>query len=455
MPPSVDAHVHLDVHPTHDHAVTAVLNGTQADIASASLEAAGWAVVTEDMLVLARIDREEPYWAQDAAKHLVSYGIAVDITPALQKKMDEEWTWANYPMSWCTRSEIREISDQAQQIHADILNGDLLIHAHAPDGDTTVAVGTYLTGSRKSVYLHGENHLRQIAGSFDSPAQALADFEKVHGAVMRPGPAPLTDTERSAIEASTSAGLIPAKPGPSRPQPEIVPLYLADPGDHEALLDDFLTEHPEFEKSRNWSDETTHAIHESQTLRIEYDHETQGTETAWTVAAYETPVSERVWVLTATASLPAPVLEGLLIHLGDLDAWDTPIDTWLTEKAVQAVFRPLHEAGWRSTAESPGHHWASPDGQAGIRYVPPTEQDPYAAATWTVWAGPRPHRPAWTITASPNTPSALLASLSEALAHETWTRQTQPAERQNRATLTTTPPTTPVLPANRPAGRSR
>jgi hypothetical protein len=398
MTPSVDARVLLDVHPTHAPAVTAVLSGSQAHVARAGLKAAGWAVVADNLLVLARIDREEPHWAQEAATALRGEGISVEIAPQLQKEMDQEWTWANYPMSWCTRSEVREVSNEAQKIHEAIRDGRLLIHAHAPDGDTTVAVGTYLDEDGKSVYLHGENHLRQIAGSFDSPAQALADFEKVHGAVMRPGPAPLTDAERSAIEARTT-GFTPATPGPgpSRPQPESVPLYLADPGDHEALLDGFLT---------------------------------------------------------ATASLPAPVLEGLLIHLGDLDAWDAPLDTPATEKAVQAVFRPLHEAGWRNTVESLGQHWASPDGQAGIRYVPPT-QDPYAAATWTVWAGPRPHRPAWTITASPNTPSALLAALSEALAHETWTRRTQSAERQNKMRLTTTPPTAAPPAAPRPPSRSR
>ncbi|XVV38374.1 hypothetical protein ACQPXT_34510 [Streptomyces sp. CA-100214] len=39
----------------------------------------------------------------------------------------------------------------------------------------------------KSVYLHGEDHLRQIADNFDSPAQALLAFERVHAAEMRPG----------------------------------------------------------------------------------------------------------------------------------------------------------------------------------------------------------------------------------------------------------------------------
>ncbi|MFD6333788.1 hypothetical protein ACFWGI_29975 [Streptomyces niveus] len=106
-----------------------------------------------------------------------------EITPRLQEAIDEEWTWANYPMPWCSRAEIREVSDAAQKIHDDIRHGRLLIHAH-----TTIAVGTYLdTG--KSVYLHGENHLRQIANTFDSPARALTAFEDMHADTMRPGPA--------------------------------------------------------------------------------------------------------------------------------------------------------------------------------------------------------------------------------------------------------------------------
>ena len=61
-------------------------------------------------------------------------------------------------MPWCTRSEIREVSNEAQKIHDDIRHGQLLIHAHAQDGHTTVAVGTYLHRGGKSIYLHGADH---------------------------------------------------------------------------------------------------------------------------------------------------------------------------------------------------------------------------------------------------------------------------------------------------------
>ncbi|MER5346738.1 DUF317 domain-containing protein [Streptomyces mirabilis] len=316
MTPAIDAHVRLDTHPTHPSAVTAVLTGPQARVALMGLEAADWTVAADNILVLARIDHEEPYWAEDAAKHLCAEGITVEITPRLREAMDKEWTWAKYPMPWCTCSEIREVSNQAQKIHDNIRHGQLLIHAHAHDGHTTVAVGTYLSRGGKSVYLHGEDHLRQVADTFDSPAQALLAFEKVHAAEMRPGPAPLTDTERAAIEARSVFDVSEAKSEPSRPESETVPVYLADAGDHDALLD----AHGEFEKWRTWTDDTTHAIHESQTLRIERVHEADPRETAWTIAAYETPVSDRMWHLTMTAATPAPVLLTLLNTLAEGDS---------------------------------------------------------------------------------------------------------------------------------------
>ncbi|MEV6513961.1 DUF317 domain-containing protein [Streptomyces sp. NPDC051642] len=440
MTPAIDAHVRLDTHPTHPSAVQAVLTGSQAHVALMALEAADWSVAATNVLILARIDHEEPYWADDAAKQLIADGITVEITPQLQEAMDEEWTWANYPMPWCTRSEIREISNQAQKVHDDIRHGHLLIHAHAHDGHTTVAVGTYLRRDGKSVYLHGEDHLRQIADTFDSPAKALLAFEKVHAAEMRPGPAPLTDTERAAIGARSVFDITTAKSEPSHPEPETVPVYLADAGDHDALLDTFLNAHGEFEKWRTWSDETTHAIHESQTLRIEHVHETPAHETAWTVAAYATPVSDRMWVLTATGATPAPVLQELLNHLADGDGWDTGIGVPMDEKKVTAATQPLSDAGWQHTLDGRWIRWTSPDGDACVQFDAFTAQHLTPnLATWTIWAGPNSDRRNWTITASPHTPSSLLADLSETLANEVGPRQPQPQRHAARGIGTVNP----------------
>lgn len=350
----------------------------------------------------------------------------------------------------------REVSNQAQKIHDDIRHGQLLIHAHAHDGHTTVAVGTYLGRTGKSVYLHGEDHLRQVADTFDSPAQALLAFEKDHAAEMRPGPAPLTDTELAAIEARSVFDVTTAMSEPSRPEPETVPAYLADAGDHDALLDEFLTTHGEFERWRTWSDETTHAIHESQTLRIERVHDTPDHETVWTVAAYETPVSDRMWVLTATGATPAPVLQELLNHLADGDGWDTAIGAAVDEKSVTAATQPLSDAGWKHTVDGRWIRWTSPTGDAGVHFDAFAAQHPIQnLATWTVWAGPNKDRPTWTITASPHTPSPLLCDLSETLAHETGLRRPQTAGTGRRTSLVTSPPAISAVAANPAASRSR
>ncbi|MFE4331402.1 DUF317 domain-containing protein [Streptomyces sp. NPDC056831] len=454
-PPSVDAHVRLDLHPTHSTAVTATLSGSQSHIPHVGLEAADWTVVAENTLVLARIDHEEPYWAKDAAQQLIAGSITVDITPRLQEAIDEEWTWVDYPMPWCTPAEIREISNDAQKIYDDIRTGRLLIYAHAEDGHTTVAVGTYLTGG-KSVYLHGENHLRQIADTFQSPAQALAVFQNVHGDHMRPGPAPMTDTERAAAEARTSLAAPAATAEPSRPGPEAVPTYAADPGDHNALLNTFLDAHGDWQKWRTWSDETTHAIHEDQTLRIELVHDAPARETAWTVAAYDTPVSDRAWILTAASATPAPVLQALLDHLSYGDGWDPADTTTVDEKTVTTATQPLSDAGWTHTVDGRWIRWTSPNADAGIQFDAFAAQHPNRTlSTWTIWAGPSLDHPTWTLTASPHTPSLLLADLTENLAQGTGTRQPLPPTRKHKAALGTTPPATSAATASRPIHLAR
>ncbi|MET9761738.1 DUF317 domain-containing protein [Streptomyces sp. NPDC006372] len=358
-------------------------------------------------------------------------------------------------MPWCTRAEIREVSNEAQKIHDDIRHGRLIIHAHADDSGTTVAVGTY-RDTGKSVYLHGENHLRQIADTFDSPAKALTAFERLHHDTMRPGPAPMTDTERAAGEARTSLGT-PAT-GPQSPaQPlEIVPAYAADAGDHDTLLDQFLAEQGDWEKWRTWTDDTTHAIHESQTLRVERVHEAEPREMAWTVAAYETPVSDRMWHLTATGTTPTPVLQTLLHHLAEGDGWDTAIGSPVTEKTVTVATKPLTDAGWKHTIDGRWIRWMTPSGDAGIQFDTFAAQQPNSTlVTWALWARPSIDRPTWNVTASPYTPSSLLADLAENLAHGTGIRTHTPVKVKPTVHLTTTPTAPPPTAATAQPSRPR
>lgn len=123
-------------------------------------------------------------------------------------------------MPWYTRDEIRKVSAEAQRIHDDIAEGRLIIHLHAADDHTSVAVGSCTTGVRRHVHLHGENHLRQISTSYDGAAEAVAGFHRLYSVAVRPGPAPLTDLEQTRPPPRTgpgtrhpNAGVRGARPG--------------------------------------------------------------------------------------------------------------------------------------------------------------------------------------------------------------------------------------------------
>ncbi|MEU3412514.1 hypothetical protein ABZ760_14845 [Streptomyces sp. NPDC006658] len=89
--PALDAHVCLDTYPTLPSAVIAIVTGSQAHIAVTALEADGWETATDITLVLARIDHEEPYWANQTARQLNDAGITIEISGPLRKAIDEEW----------------------------------------------------------------------------------------------------------------------------------------------------------------------------------------------------------------------------------------------------------------------------------------------------------------------------------------------------------------------------
>ncbi|CAM5302041.1 DUF317 domain-containing protein [Streptomyces fumanus] len=453
-PSRIDAHVRLDTHPRHPSAVVATVTGTDRHIAHAHLTVRGFDPVTEHTLVMARIDREEPYWAERAAQDLTALHITVAITPGLREAIDDDWTWPNYPLPWLTRQEIRQVSDEAQKIYDDIRRGRLVIRAHALDGDTIVAVGSYRDGN--SLILEGENHLRTVIRRYETTNEAIAVFQDLYGKAVRPGPAPATDVERQAEEARSplhSPGLTGTEPAAGRT--ESVPVYRADPADHDAVLDAFASEHDEWHKWRTWSDASTHLIHESQTLRAELVHQADPRETAWTFAAYETPVSERMWHLTLTGAAPGPLLQTILISLAHGDAWETAVGSPVTEKTILTATRPLAEVGWKHTADGRYLRWETAQNDAGVQFDAFAANYPRStSAAWTLCAGPSIDRPTWAIHASPHTPAPLLTALTEDLAHATGTRTTptaHPTHTQHKPTLPGLPPaTTP-----RPAGRQR
>ncbi|MBD0748107.1 hypothetical protein BG418_04950 [Streptomyces sp. CBMA152] len=336
-------------------------------------------------------------------------------------------------MHWLDQDQIREVSNDAQTIYDDIRHGRLTVHLHAHDGWTTVAVGTYQHAD--SVHLHGENHLRVISSTYDTPSEAIADFERMYGDAVRPGPPPPTDTEQQATQAlavlstSAAANTPDAPADPQAAKTEFVPVYAADPGDHEALLNKFLEEQGEWEKYRTWEDSTTVANHESLTLRAIFDHDAVGRETKWTFAAYETPVSDRLWHGTATASTPTAIVSALLDAVATENAWGRSISKSAAEIAITKATSPLTDAGWKHTIDGRYITWEAPRSQGGG-----VQFDAFAAQkadsplpAWTVWGGHAVHQPTWALQLSAHAPAALVQYIAFEMAEGQGTRLIRPA----------------------------
>ncbi|MFI7356079.1 DUF317 domain-containing protein [Streptomyces avidinii] len=430
-----DTRIHLALHRDHSSAVTATLSGPAAAAARVVLLTHGFRDSAANTMVLARIDHEEPFYAEKAAEDLAHHGYTPHIEPALQEEIDTEWTYGDYPMHWLTREEVREVSADAQQIHDDIASGRLTIHLHARDGWTTVAVGTYR--GAKSVHLHGENHLRQETTDYESEAEAVADFHRQYTVAVRPGPAPLTDTERAAAEALTASTPAADQPGKTTaPSSQPVAPETATPQEHEALLESFLAANGEWEKYRTWSDGTTIANHESLTLRAEFDHDARHrSDIAWTIAAYESPVGERLWHATAGPTTPALLVRALLESLTTTDPWDQP------------ATEDLDEAGWSQTASTRQVYWQAPNGSASLEHDPYAAKHPHSGLPeWTAYGGTDRNRPVWAIQLSPATPPDVLGALAFELASGGTRPPAAPLPARPQASLAT--PAVPTAPAH-------
>ncbi|MEU8617354.1 DUF317 domain-containing protein [Streptomyces sp. NPDC048623] len=387
-----DAHTRFALHPDHHPGIIATTSGLTADAARSHLHDLGWRSTSPTTMVLARIDREEPYYASLSAQQLRCYGFTVEITPDLQDEIDTEWEWGNYPFPWCTRDEVREVSAEAQRIHDDIAEGRLVIHLHADDGQNTVAVGSYTTGVRRHVHLHGENHVRQVTMTYESETEAIAEFQRLYSVAVRPGPAPLTELERTVrqvlavkqpaehVEAATPVTEPPA----------------AGPGEHETFLRNLFEESPQWERYRPF-DETTIAVHESLAVRAEFDHEARHrTDVAWTIAEYDSPVGERLWHSTITAGTPVPLIHTILHHL------DAPAPVPLGEP-----HEILQAARWHPTSHPARTSWTATGRTITF------EHSPHATADrWVMYGGENLDHAAWTIRLSAGANTDLLAELA-------------------------------------------
>lgn len=117
MPHSTrDAHVRLDTRPAHPSAVTASLTGARHRTAPGPpRRVAASSPSTNTPWSWPGSTTKMPYWADQATQALNAEGINHRDHPGQLEANTEEWTWANYPMPWCTRAEIREVSNEAPE----------------------------------------------------------------------------------------------------------------------------------------------------------------------------------------------------------------------------------------------------------------------------------------------------------------------------------------------------
>ncbi|MFD0653027.1 SPDY domain-containing protein [Streptomyces malaysiensis] len=182
-------------------------------------------------------------------------------------------------------------------------------------------------------------------------------------------------------------------------------------------------------------------------MRILFDHEAGSGDPRWTIAAYESPVSERMWHMTLTRTVPAPVVKSLLDALGAGDAWETALGSPITDKQIAEATQPLTAADWRSDVDGQSLRWNTQQGDVGVQFDTFAAHNAHSPLhTWTLWAGPDGNNPTWTIRASVYTPAGLLADLAEELAHGTGTRQTRSGQPRRVKHIAGSTPAAPPPP---------
>ncbi|NEB89019.1 DUF317 domain-containing protein [Streptomyces anulatus] len=224
---------------------------------------------------------------------------------------------------------------------------------------------------------------------------------------------------------------------------------VAESGEHEALLNVFLDDHAEWQRWRTWSDETTHAVHESLALRAELVHEPGAANVRWRFAVYESPVGARLWHATAYSSTPTEVVGALLLSLATRAAEYPRMDALNSDEALVEATLPLADSGWTPAAEAPGWvRWRSANDDFFLRHDTLADRSTDSPAAW-VLSGRDQNRSRWGINFSASAPPLALTAVTEALA------DCEARLRQHPATRSPThcPPQPPAPPARGRRGR--
>ncbi|MCG6496998.1 DUF317 domain-containing protein [Kitasatospora sp. A2-31] len=197
----------------------------------------------------------------------------------------------------------------------------------------------------------------------------------------------------------------------------ITPGHLAGPGDPDAGFAEFFEDCPGWQRYRP-NDETSVAVHEQLTARIELDHEAT-TGPRWTIASYESPVGELDWRASFCARTPVEVVMAAARHLSaalnsfSANASDDLL--WGRHPRREAILQAVAAGDPPWQESQPTQEFIRPDRTGGIRTQESGALHPASAVEVTLWAGPRGYADArWQAQFTRNTPSMLItAALDE------------------------------------------
>ncbi|MFJ2297114.1 DUF317 domain-containing protein [Streptomyces sp. NPDC087894] len=147
-------------------------------------------------------------------------------------------------------------------------------------------------------------------------------------------------------------------------------------------------------------------------MRAEFVHEAAPDDAQWKIAAYESPVGERLWHATATATVPVQIICALLDSLGSGDATKIAAGSPVSEETISEATRPLADAGWEHTIDGRRIRWQAPGGRhVGVQFDAFAAQaHPCTQAAWTFWGG-NVGSPKWALRFSPHAAASVLQSV--------------------------------------------
>ncbi|WP_344640666.1 DUF317 domain-containing protein [Kitasatospora cystarginea] len=201
------------------------------------------------------------------------------------------------------------------------------------------------------------------------------------------------------------------------------PGFLAGPGDlasGDAAFADFLIEHRSWARYACDGGDTSVAISDCLTGRIQLDYEPGVSHTRWTVAGYDSPVGELAWHarfdLGTPHEIPLAVASAYshALSYGSQAVRDEAL--WGRRSTRVELVDQMRECGWQDVSTLDGMAFRAPDATAGLIrwdggafYDEPDGQDHMAEVTlWVRHPEEFPHT-AWTAQLSKAMPTRLIA----------------------------------------------